>query len=86
MQYYTPDKSVNSSLPVGLLTREVLTFHYGISFPCQPGESDKLFLHQCWHRALAVSLVEVSALRLPNMPGGIAHEAFKEDTGLLRQV
>lgn len=33
-----------------------------------------------------MSLVEVSALRLPNMPGGIAHEAFKEDTGLLRQV
>ena len=55
-------------------------------FTCQPGESDKLFLHQCWHRAVAVSLVEVSALRLPNMPGGIAHEAFKEDSGLLRQV
>ncbi|KAJ7394035.1 Ectopic P granules protein 5 [Desmophyllum pertusum] len=50
------------------------------------GESDKLFLHQCWHRAMAVSLVEVSALRLPSMPGGIAHEAFKEDTGLLKQV
>lgn len=54
--------------------------------PCQPGESDQLFLHQCWHRALAASLVEVSALRLPNLPGGIAHEAFKEDSGLLRQV
>lgn len=35
---------------------------------------------------MAVSLVEVSALRLPSMPGGIAHEAFKEDTGLLKQV
>ena len=45
-----------------------------------------MFLHQCWHRALAATLVEVSALRLPNMPGGIAHEAFKEDSGLLRQV
>lgn len=52
----------------------------------EPGESDRLFLHQCWHRALAASLVEVSALRLPNMPGGIAHEAFKEDTGLLKQM
>jgi len=51
----------------------------------QSGESDQLFLHQCWHRAMAVSLVEVSALRLPNLPGGIAHEAFK-DSGLLRQV
>ena len=35
---------------------------------------------------MAVSLVEVSALRLPKMPGGISHEAFKEDTGLLKQV
>lgn len=33
-----------------------------------------------------MSLVEVSALRLPKMPGGISHEAFKEDTGLLKQV
>ena len=33
-----------------------------------------------------MSLVEVSALRLPNLPGGIAHEAFKEDSGLLKQV
>ena len=55
-------------------------------FPLQPGESDQLFLHQCWHRALAASLVEVSALRLPNWPGGIGHEAFKENKGLLRQV
>nr|XP_058943375.1 ectopic P granules protein 5 homolog [Pocillopora verrucosa] len=52
----------------------------------ESGEGDKLFLHQCWHRAVAVSLVEVSALRLPKMPGGISHEAFKEDTGLLKQV
>lgn len=33
-----------------------------------------------------MSLVEVSAVRLPYMPGGITHEAFKEDTGLLKQV
>ena len=33
-----------------------------------------------------MSLVEVSAIHLPNMPGGITHESFKEDTGLLKQV
>lgn len=74
---------MNSYLP--LVNRVNMSFN-NMCFTCQPGESDKLFLHQCWHRAVAVSLVEVSALRLPNMPGGIAHEAFKEDSGLLRQV
>ncbi|CAH3172967.1 unnamed protein product, partial [Porites evermanni] len=52
----------------------------------EPGESDQLFLHQCWHRAMAASLVEVSALRLPNWPGGVAHEAFRENQGLLSQM
>lgn len=35
---------------------------------------------------MAASLVEVSALRLPNWPGGVAHEAFRENQGLLSQM
>ena len=52
----------------------------------QPGETDKLFLEKSWHRAAAILLVEVSAVKLPNSPGGVAHEAFKDDASLLQQA
>ena len=66
---------------------EVYKLRYCVTISCQqPGARDQLFLNKAWHRAAAIMLVETSALRLPNKPGGIAHEAFKEDSGLLQQV
>ncbi|XP_048581759.1 ectopic P granules protein 5 homolog isoform X2 [Nematostella vectensis] len=52
----------------------------------ESGESSQLFLDRSWHRAVSVMLVEVSALRLPLRPGGIAHENFAADASFLQQV
>ena len=49
-------------------------------------DGDVLFLPLCLHRAVAIIVVEICALRLPNRPGGIAMDVFKEEKSLFGQV
>lgn len=52
----------------------------------QEFDGDVLFLPLCLHRAVAIIVVEICALRLPNRPGGIAMDVFKEEKSLFGQV
>ncbi|XP_046857276.1 ectopic P granules protein 5 homolog isoform X2 [Xenia sp. Carnegie-2017] len=69
--------------PEHQLSRYLLT---NINWQCKEFDGDVLFLPLCLHRAVAIIVVEICALRLPNRPGGIAMDVFKEEKSLFGQA